>query len=110
MTAVSCGIPAREGVMAWRAGTPVRGDPIPSPEVDPSPPPVEPTPPITAPGPPTPVPVLAVKKPRGPHRSKVTDAEEHSDPAMLPVEQDEGLVPPAIPDDPEHDRQVDPEA
>ncbi len=42
--------------------------------------------------------------------SKVTDAEEQSDPAMLPVEPDEGLVPPAIPDDPEHDRQVDPEA
>ena len=48
--------------------------------------------------------------PRGPRKSKVDDAEEQSDPGMLPVEQDEGLVPPAIPDDEEHDRQVDPEA
>jgi hypothetical protein len=31
------------------------------------------------------------------------------EPGSLPVEPDEGLVPPAIPDDPEHDRTVDPE-
>jgi hypothetical protein len=50
------------------------------------------------------------RAPRGPRKSKVDDAEEQSDPGMLPVEPDEGLVPPAIPDDEEHDRQVDPEA
>ena len=50
---------------------------------------------------------LAPHKYRG---SKVDDAQEQSDPAMLPVEPDQGLVPPAIPDDPEHDRVVDPEA
>ena len=82
------------------------------PEVDPRPPPVEvpPPPPITVPGPPTQPPIRAVTRPRGPRNSKVDDAEEHSDPAMLPVEPDEGPVPPAIPDDPEHDRMVDPEA
>jgi len=51
----------------------------------------------------------AVTRRRSPRSSKVTDAEEHSDPAMLPVEQDEGPVQSGIPDDPEHDRQVDPE-
>ena len=30
-------------------------------------------------------------------------------PGLLPVEPDQGLVPPAIPDDPEHERSVDPE-
>jgi hypothetical protein len=50
---------------------------------------------------------LAPHKHRG---SRVDDAQEQSDPGMLPVEPDQGLVPPAIPDDPEHDRMVDPEA
>jgi hypothetical protein len=65
---------------------------------------------ITVPGPPTPPPIQTATKHRGSRSSKVTDAEEQSDPAMLPIEPDEGPVPPAIPDDPEHDRQVDPEA
>lgn len=38
------------------------------------------------------------------------DDDEPPYPASLPVEPDEGLVPPAISDDPEHDRVVDPEA
>lgn len=32
------------------------------------------------------------------------------EPGMLPVEPDQGPVPPVIPADPEHDRVVDPEA
>lgn len=32
------------------------------------------------------------------------------EPGALPVEPDEGLVEPHIPEDPEHDRVVDPEA
>jgi hypothetical protein len=36
--------------------------------------------------------------------------EEDPEPGQLPVEPDEGPVGPAIPEDPEHDRVVDPEA
>jgi hypothetical protein len=88
------------------------GDPPLTPEVDPPLPPADmpPTPPVTVPGPPIPAPIRAGKRPGGPHHSKVTDAEEQSDPAMLPVEPDQGPVPPSIPDDAEHDRQLDPEA
>lgn len=53
---------------------------------------------------------MSATKPRHPRPNQVIDAEDQSDPAMLPVEPDEGMVPPAIPDDPEHDRMVDPEA
>ena len=43
-----------------------------------------------------------------PHRTPMDDAEE-TEVAPLPVEPDEGLVMPMIPDDPEHDRVIDPE-
>jgi hypothetical protein len=48
-------------------------------------------------------------KPRKLHR---THAEEpiEPEPGSLPVDPDEGPVPPIIPGDPEHDRVVDPEA
>jgi len=36
--------------------------------------------------------------------------EEDLEPAQLPVEPDQGPVAPVIPEDPEHDRVVDPEA
>lgn len=32
------------------------------------------------------------------------------EPGLAPVDPDEGLVPPMIPEDPEHDRVVDPES
>jgi hypothetical protein len=43
-----------------------------------------------------------------PHRTPMDESEE-SEGAPLPVEPDEGLVPPMIPDDPEYDRLIDPE-
>ncbi len=42
------------------------------------------------------------------HRIPVREPDE-SDGAPMPIEPDEGLVPPMIPDDPEHDRMIDPE-
>lgn len=42
------------------------------------------------------------------HRIPVREPDE-SEGAPLPVEPDEGLVPPMIPEDPEHDRMIDPE-
>ena len=45
-----------------------------------------------------------------PHRTHADKAEDDPEPGMLPVEPDLGPVPPAIPEDPEHDRTVDPEA
>ena len=47
-----------------------------------------------------------------PHKSHRTHSEEAADPepGMLPVDPDQGPVPPIIPADPEHDRLVDPEA
>jgi hypothetical protein len=36
-------------------------------------------------------------------------AEQDDEPGTLPVEPDEGPVSPALPQDPEHDRMVDPE-
>lgn len=47
--------------------------------------------------------------PRKPHRNRAEDNED-PEPGQLPVEPDQGPVPPIIPDDPEHDRVVDPEA
>ena len=47
-----------------------------------------------------------VPKPQHPNR----DVPEERERPDLPVEPDEGLVPPAIPEDPEHDRLVDPAA
>lgn len=38
------------------------------------------------------------------------DVPEEREPPELPVELDEGLIPPVIPDDPEHERLIDPEA
>lgn len=37
------------------------------------------------------------------------DVPEEREPPELPVEPDEGLIPPVIPDDPEHERLIDPE-
>lgn len=47
--------------------------------------------------------------PHKPHRTPAEEAEDDLEPGMLPVEPDSGIVPPAIPVDPEHDRVVDPE-
>ncbi len=38
------------------------------------------------------------------------DVPDEFEPGSLPVEPDEGPVPAGIPDDPEHDRVIDPEA
>ena len=53
---------------------------------------------------------MATHTPHKKHRSQTEEAEDDPDPGMLPVEPDSGLVPPAIPNDEEHDRSVDPEA
>lgn len=45
---------------------------------------------------------------RAAHRTPVREPDEFEG-APLPVEPDEGLVPAMIPDDPEHDRLIDPE-
>jgi hypothetical protein len=102
---------ARPAFIAWWSGAEPE-DPTAPPEVDPSPPPVEvpAPPPITVPGPPSTPPIQAATGPHGSHDSKVTEAEEQSDPSMLPVEPNEGLVVPGIPSDPDHDRQKDPTA
>lgn len=42
------------------------------------------------------------------HRRPIDDPEE-PDGAPMPVEPDEGPIPAMIPDDPEHDRVIDPE-
>ena len=48
---------------------------------------------------------------RLPHRvhSIPIQAPDEADDGGFPVEPDEGLVPPVIPDDPEYDRMVEPE-
>ena len=43
-----------------------------------------------------------------PHRIPIGEPEEQ-DGAPMPIEPDEGPVPANIPDDPEHDRVIDPE-
>ena len=53
--------------------------------------------------------MTAVTK-REPHPTRVDEAEQNSDPGMLPVAPDQGPVPAVIPADPGHDRVVDPEA
>ena len=53
---------------------------------------------------------MANRTPHKPHRTPAEEAEVDPEPGMLPVEPDQGMVPSAIPDDPEHDRLVDPEA
>ena len=42
------------------------------------------------------------------HSTPVREPDE-SEGAQMPIEPDEGLVPAMIPDDPEHDRMIDPE-
>jgi hypothetical protein len=53
---------------------------------------------------------MATHTPHKTHRTHGEDAEIDPEPGILPVEPDEGMVQPAIPADPEHDRLVDPEA
>ena len=48
------------------------------------------------------------KKHHKPHEKDL--GEDDPEPGQLPVEPDEGPVLPFIPEDPEHDRVVDPEA
>jgi len=50
--------------------------------------------------------------PRKPHRVDVEDLDfdDEEIPGQMPIEPDNGLVPPLIPEDPEHDRTIDPEA
>ena len=52
---------------------------------------------------------MKIPAPHKPHRINIDDLDE-PEPGLLPVEPDEGPVPPLIPDDPEHDRVIDPEA
>ena len=47
--------------------------------------------------------------PHKPHHP-TRDAPDELEPGSLPVEPDEGPVPALIPDDPEHDRVIDPGA
>ncbi len=46
--------------------------------------------------------------PRKPHSTPVQDLDD-AEPGLPPVEPDEGLVPAAIPSDPEYERVVEPE-
>ena len=46
--------------------------------------------------------------PPKPQRSH-TEKDDDTEPGFLPVDPDQGPVPPVIPADPEHDRVVDPE-
>jgi hypothetical protein len=43
-----------------------------------------------------------------PHPNHDVDIED-PEPGMLPIDPDDGATPPIIPEDPEHDRVVDPE-
>jgi len=52
---------------------------------------------------------MSIPTPHKPHRTHTDDADD-PDPGLLPVDPDEGMIPPHIPADPEHDRMVDPEA
>jgi hypothetical protein len=51
---------------------------------------------------------MATRKHRKPHETDIGDDDPES--GQLPIEPDEGPVAPVIPEDPEHDRVVDPEA
>ena len=44
-----------------------------------------------------------------PHRTHANESDD-PEPGSVPVDPDQGPVPPIIPGDPEHDRVVDPEA
>jgi hypothetical protein len=50
------------------------------------------------------MPRIQTPEPHRPHHDVPAEPEQPE----LPVEPDEGLIPPAIPEDPEHDRLVDP--
>ncbi len=52
---------------------------------------------------------MPIHTPHKPQRTHIEDPDE-SEPGMLPVDPDEGAIPPALPGDPEHDRIIDPEA
>ncbi len=54
---------------------------------------------------------MSIQKLHKPHRLPLSHTEpDDPEPGMLPIEPDQGLVPTHIPDDPEHDRAIDPEA
>ena len=46
--------------------------------------------------------------PHKPHSTPVQDQDD-AEPGLSPIEPDDGLVPPAIPSDPEYDRIVEPD-
>ena len=52
----------------------------------------------------------AMNTPHKPHRIDVDDLDMDDEPGQMPIEPDNGLIPPLIPEDSEHDRMVDPEA
>jgi len=52
---------------------------------------------------------MATQHPHKPHPSHDVAADD-PEPGMLPVDPDQGPVPPVIPADPEHDRVIDPQA
>lgn len=52
---------------------------------------------------------MPIHTPRKPHRHHGEESDD-PEPGALPVDPDQGPVPPIVPDDPEHDRVVDPEA
>lgn len=52
---------------------------------------------------------MNIPTPRKHHGIHTEDAED-PEPGLLPVDPDQGLIQPAIPADPEHDRTIDPEA
>ena len=52
---------------------------------------------------------MATHVPHKNHRTHAEQAEDDPEPGMLPVEPDEGLIPPAVPLDREHDGGADPE-
>lgn len=56
----------------------------------------------------TPETVMSGANPHAPH--PIHDVPDKFLPGSMPVEPDEGPVPAGIPDDPEHDRVIDPEA
>ena len=53
---------------------------------------------------------MSLPSPHKPHRVDVDDLDMDEEPGHMPIEPDKGLVPPLIPDDPEHERVIDPEA
>ena len=54
---------------------------------------------------------MSIQKLHKPHHPPLPHSEpDDPEPGMLPIEPDQGLVPTHIPDDPEHDRVIDPEA